>query len=235
MLISERLAKELGVADPLGFKVYSREGFYEVAGVIQDIFCSYNAGIPPLTAIVCDPSRAANVAVRLPPHDAPGAMARIERTWRQVFPQDRIQLRLLSEDIDQGLSEYRKMGTFYLCLTVFSIVIACLGVFGLAAFSAERRTREIGIRKVLGATAANIIRLMAKEFFALVGVAWAATAPLALIFISGFLQSFQYRVAIGPAPFFGSGLLLFAIVWLTIALQVIRAARRNPVDSLRYE
>ena len=118
---------------------------------------------------------------------------------------------------------------------LLAIGIACLGLFGLAAFMVERRTKEVGVRKVLGASAPGIVLLLSKDFAKLIGVAFLVAAPLAYLAMTRWLQSFIYRIDLGIGVFLAAGALVLAIAWLTVSYQSIRAARVNPVESLRYE
>jgi putative ABC transport system permease protein len=117
-------------------------------------------------------------------------------------------------------------------LTVF---VACLGLFGLASFTAEQRTKEIGIRKVLGASVSGLVLLLSKEFMALVALANLIAWPIAYYAMNRWLQGFAYRIELGPGVFILGGVLALVIALLTVSAQAIRAARANPVEALRYE
>src|SRR5690606_34376067 len=116
-----------------------------------------------------------------------------------------------------------------------AVLIACLGLFGLAAFSAEQRTKEIGIRKVLGASAGSIVVLLSKDFAKLVAVAFVVAAPVAYLLMHRWLDDFAYRTRLGPGVFLLAGALAVAIALLTVSYQSVRAARSDPARSLRYE
>ena len=120
-------------------------------------------------------------------------------------------------------------------LTFLAIFISCLGLFGLAAFSAEKRTKEIGVRKVLGASVINIIVMLSKEFTRLVAVAFIVAVPLSYFLMDRWLQDFAYRINIGWEIFAIAGVLALLIALLTVSYQAIRAALANPVDALKYE
>ncbi len=127
------------------------------------------------------------------------------------------------------------MSQVFTAFSVFSILIACLGLFGLASFVAQQRTKEIGIRKVLGASVAGLVGLMSKDFVRLVLVANLIAWPLAYFAMNRWLQDFAYRINIGIEIFLFSGLLALAIVLLTVSFQAIKAAVANPAEALRYE
>ncbi len=114
-------------------------------------------------------------------------------------------------------------------------MIACLGLFGLAAYAAERRTKEIGVRKVLGAGVPDLVALLSRDFLLLVGIAAAVAAPLAWWAMDRWLDAFAYRIEIGPMLFLGVGVAALALALLTVSGQALRAARKNPTEALRYE
>lgn len=116
-----------------------------------------------------------------------------------------------------------------------AVFIACLGLFALAAFTTEQRTKEIGIRKAMGATTGNLTYILSKEFSLLVLIAFLPAAIGAWYFTSGWLEDFAYRITINPLIFLIGGLLAFIVAWLTVGFQALKAAKANPVDSLRYE
>ena len=129
----------------------------------------------------------------------------------------------------------QKFGSIFGYFSSLAIFIACLGLFGLASFTVERKTKEIGIRKVLGANISNIINLLSKKFLFLVLLANITAWPAAYYFMNKWLQSFAYRIHIGISLFLLSGTITLLIALLTVSFQTIKAARANPVDSLRYE
>jgi len=123
----------------------------------------------------------------------------------------------------------------FISLTLLAIFIACLGLFALTAFTSERRTQEIGIRKVLGASVSGIVILLSREFLILVGISNLIAVPVAYYFMQRWLENFAYRINIGPGVFFLSAGLSLLIAFTTVITQAVRAARMNPVDSLRGE
>jgi putative ABC transport system permease protein len=127
------------------------------------------------------------------------------------------------------------LGQVFTVLTGIAIFVACLGLLGLASFTAEQRTKEIGIRKVMGATVGSVSSLLSKEFMILVGISFALASGIAYYFMDSWLSSFAYRVPLGVGAFLISGVLAGTIAWLTVSYHFIKAARSNPADSLRYE
>jgi ABC-type antimicrobial peptide transport system permease subunit len=141
----------------------------------------------------------------------------------------------MDERYDMMYRTEQRIGTLLRYFAVLAVFVACLGLFGLASFMAEKRTKEIGIRKVLGASVVQITRLLCKEFFLLVIVANVIAWPVAYLAMRKWLQSYAYRVDLGYFVFFGAMLLALFVAILSVGYQAIRAARANPADSLRYE
>ena len=129
----------------------------------------------------------------------------------------------------------QRLGKIFIAFAIFAILIACLGLFGLASFTAEQRTKEIGVRKVLGASVPQLVVLLSKEFTLLVVIAFVIAAPLSFFAMKDWLAAFAYHATIGLEIFVLAGVLALVIAWLTVSYQSIRAAMANPVDSLRYE
>ena len=141
----------------------------------------------------------------------------------------------LEDDIDRQYREERRWFKIAGYATFFAVFIACLGAFGLTSLTVARRTKEIGIRKVLGAPTFGIISLLTREYVVLVGIACLVAWPVTYVAAEHWLQSFPYRVDPGFGTFLLGGLLTLLVVLLAVSLQVTRAARGNPVDALRYE
>jgi putative ABC transport system permease protein len=157
------------------------------------------------------------------------------KTWSKVNPGYPFEYRFLDEQFHQLYLAEARMGTLTKYFTVLGIVIACLGLFGLASFMAEQRTKEIGIRKALGASVSNIILLLSREFTKLVLVATIIAWPIAYFTMNHWLQNFAYRVSIGWWVFVFSAGLTIIIAFLTVSYQSIKAATANPLEALKYE
>lgn len=159
----------------------------------------------------------------------------IENTWKKLVPGEPMEYSFLDEDFQKNYKTDRQMAGLVGSLTGIAILISCLGLFGLAAFAAERRTKEIGIRKVLGASVAGITGLLAKDFLKLVAIAILIASPLAWWGLDKWLQDFEYSINMKWWMFALAGLLAITIAFLTVAGQAIKAALSNPVKSLRSE
>ena len=141
----------------------------------------------------------------------------------------------LEDAIRSSYETEHRIGTLFGTFSVLAVVVACLGLFGLAACASEQRTKEIGIRKVLGASIANIVRLLFKELLVLVVVANVIAWPLAYYVINRWLEDFAYRMEIGLAIFVTSGFIALAVALVSVCFQAVKAAVANPVDTLKYE
>jgi predicted permease len=173
--------------------------------------------------------------IRIPPENIPSSLGIIEKTWKRVIPTYPFEYRFMDERFDMMYRTEQRIGTLLKYFAILAVFVACLGLFGLASFMAEKRTKEIGIRKVLGASVAQIARLMCREFFLLVIVANVIAWPTAYLVMRKWLQSYAYRTDLGFFVFIGAMLLALFVAILSVSYQAIRAARANPADSLRYE
>ena len=208
-----------------------------VIGVIEDFHLrSLHHKIEPLVLLVSpEPYYLDNLAVRISGRDVHAELAALEQTWRGFVPHRPFEYFFLNEAFDRLYSKERKLGEIFNYFAGLTIFVGCLGLFGLASFMAEQRTKEIGIRKVLGASVSGIIFLLSKDFARLVLVAFAIAAPLAYYFIHRWLQDFAYRIDVSWWMFLLAGGLALVIALLTVSAQAIRAALANPVEALRYE
>jgi len=175
------------------------------------------------------------VAVRVAPGQIESVTAFLQNTWQKYAVDQPLEYSFLDEDFARLYHSDRRTGKIMASFSVVSIFIACLGLFGLASFSAQQRTKEIGVRKVLGASITRIIFLLSKEFAQLVWLACLVASVPAYYFMHQWLQNFAYRIEIDWWFFALAGVLSFTVALLTVSYQAIRAARANPVDSLRYE
>jgi putative ABC transport system permease protein len=173
--------------------------------------------------------------LRIRPDNVPQTLAFIEQKAREIVPGFIFEYSFLDERIDSLYKAEMRQGKISQILTGLSIFVSCLGLFGLVAFTSERRTKEIGIRKVLGASIPEIIRLLSEEFLIWVFVANVFAWPLAFYFLNKWMQNFAFRIPIGIEIYVLSAVLALVIAMLTVFYQSIKAAIANPADSLRYE
>jgi len=236
-LVNESTVRQLGwtpeeaVGRPVA--VDSRRG--EVRGVVEDFhFQSFRNPIEPL-AIWYDPNSVYSLTVRLAPGQTEAGMDHLEAVWGQFASHRPFAYRFL-DDVYDGL--YRSEQTLGRIVSVFAflaIFVACLGLFGLAAFTAQQRKKEIGVRKVLGATVPNLVGLLTKDFVVLVAVAFVVAIPLAYIGMARWLDGFAYSTGLGPMPFVLAGALLLGVALVTVSSQALRAATADPIRALRAD
>lgn len=224
--------------DAIGKKIgFSSSAEGQVVGVVKDFhFKSLRSEIEPLilTPRQTHP-RMAYISVKLGGGNIPEAMAAIEATWRKHSPGRPFHYFFLDQAFDQQYRSDEQVGRTFGVFTVVAILIACLGLFGLAAYSAQQRTREIGIRKVLGASVANIVTVLSVDFLKLVVLASVVALPVAWLAMRRWLENFAFRTKIGVELFIAAVVLALLIAFVTVAFQAVRAAFVDPVRTLRYE
>ncbi|NLR57886.1 FtsX-like permease family protein [Chitinophaga polysaccharea] len=210
-------------------------GWGRICGVYKDFhFSSLQHGVTPM-AIFYRPWSLAYISVKMDTRNAVATIAGIEKTWHTLIPGALFSYFFLDEDYNKQYLAEQRLGELFMIFSVLAIVIASLGLFGLASFTIEQRTKEIGIRKVLGASISGIVRLMSTDFLRLVIIAAAIAFPLAWWAMKSWLQDFAYRVPLNAWIFIiaGTGALLIAAV--IVSAQAVKAALNNPVNSLRAE
>ena len=237
-LINESAAKALGWDTPLG-KEFSHWGNEnpagKIVGVLKDFHMhSLHQEIKPLY-IFHKTDISSYVSIKITGENIPGTLAFIKETFKTFSPAYPFEYSFFDEIFNRAYKSEQKIGRLFSTFTLLTIFIACLGLFGLASFTAEARTKEIGIRKVLGASIPNIIGLLNQEYVRKVILATLIAWPLGFYAMSKWLQNFHYRISLGIFPFLASGLLALVIALMTVSFQTFRAAAVNPVDSLHYE
>jgi len=163
------------------------------------------------------------------------ALTFIDRTWHTFAPGVAIQRHFLDDDYNRQFQADERQGTLFGVFVGIAIFIACLGLFGLAAFTVGRRTREIGVRKVFGAHVRDLVFLLLWQFSIPVLIANLIAWPIAWYYLHGWLQGFAYRITLSPVYFVGAGLVALMIAWTTVFVHALRVARANPIHALRYE
>jgi putative ABC transport system permease protein len=239
IIINEKTAEILGWGeDAIGKKLYNvADGNKEqtIIGVVKNFhLTSLKQEISPLV-LELEPNIYRYVSVRLNPGNVPQTLAFLENVFREIQPNQEFSYYFIDDAFRQMYPEEDKVGQIYLTFGLLAIIVACLGLFGLSSFSAAQRTKEIGVRKVLGASIQEIVILLSREFAFLVLAANIVAWPLAYFVLRRWLQGFVYRIDITWDIFLVSGILAVVIALLTISHQSIKAAVSNPADSLRYE
>jgi len=234
-LVNEEMVKlmELESIEGAYIRYYSRE--LKIIGVMKNFhFKPLINMIEPLI-LRLDPEKVRTVIVRIHPENISSSLAFIEKTWERTIPMFPFEFSFLDEAVDRSYRNIKRTGNLITCFAVLAVFIACLGLFGLASFMAEQRTKEIGIRKVLGASVPGIVLLLSKEFSKWVLVANVIAWPIAWYVVSKWLQNFAYRTNLTWTTFIMSAGIALLIALLTVSYQSIKIALANPVESLRYE
>ncbi len=234
VIINEAAVKKFGWKNPIG-KQFEDNPVKTVIGVVKDYnFFSLHSAIGPLIMSV-RPDRFDFLFIRIKSGNIPAIVDFIKNTWQSVVPGRPFDYSFLDKYFDDIYQTDRQTGRMFGFFSSLAIFIACLGLFGLASFTVEQRTKEIGVRKVLGASVGGVVLLLSKDFLKLILAAAIVAVPVSYYVMHNWLQEFAYRVKIGPEIFLLVGLTAFAIAFLTISFQAIKAAASNPVKALRYE
>jgi hypothetical protein len=235
-IINEKAIELMGIENPVGksFKMWDRDAG-RIIGIVKNVHnTSLHREIRP-AFYVQFPYFYNYLIINVKNENINSTLGFIQDTIKKINPNYPFEFHFLDENIDRFYQTERQINRIITSFTILAIFISCLGLFGLSLFMAEQRTKEIGIRKTLGATVSHIVRLMSKDFLLLVAGANLIAWPASYFIMNKWLQNFTYRIDIGLWIFaLAAGLALF-IAFLTIAFQTIKAATANPVDSLRYE
>ena len=237
-LVNQSAVKALGWQTALG-KKFKRANRIGMAGPIIGVISDFHIGslkqeIEPLVLPYLR-RRPMYLAIRLHPGNVAEAISAVEETWKKLAPNQPFSYTFLDQDYARLYNREQQMSHVFQIFSGLAILIACLGLFGLAAFTTQQRTKEIGIRKILGASVSGIVCLLSKDFLKLVLIANIIAWPIAYYAMNQWLQSFAYRIDLGISTFILSGLIALLIALLTVSYQAIKAARANPVEALRYE
>lgn len=209
---------------------------FEIVGVVKDFhFKDLHNAVQPYGFLLNNDNRFNYLIAHTKEGDPSGTLKSLEKTWRNLNPNEPFEYSFLDQDFQKNYAAEGRLAGLIRYFTIIAILISCLGLFGLAAFSAEQRTKEIGIRKVMGASIAQIVALLSKDFLKLVGVAVVIACPAAWYVMDKWLQNFAYRTTISVAVFFITALIAFFIAMFTISFQAVRAALTNPVKNLRTD
>jgi putative ABC transport system permease protein len=185
---------------------------------------------------LCPPSNGMDyISLKLDSRQIPASLDQVSSLWKELYPESPFDFFFLDQKFDEQYKAEQRFSSLFGLFTGLAVFVACLGLFGLAAFTAEQRTKEIGIRKVLGASIASIVALLSSDFLKLVGLAIVIACPIAWYGMSQWLTEFAYRIGLDWWVFVGAGVLIVVITLLTVSFQSVKAALMNPVESLRSE
>ena len=239
-ILNEEAVKKMGIEDPVGkyFSYGKRKGI--IIGVLKNAhFRSLHEKIEPHVFFFLRDVAAATqygvILIKVNGSETEEALAKIQGTWENINPDSPFEYHFLDQTYDNLYRKEKKTGTILNAFTLFAIVISCLGLFGLASFLTEQRTREIGVRKILGSSEFGIVVLLSKQFMKWVLIANLFAWPIGYFVMNEWLKSFAYRINVGIGILALSGLMAGGTAVLAVSYQAFKAARANPIDSLRYE
>lgn len=248
VILNEAAAKAFGFADdPIGKRINTYGGnsnsgpdtekleVLNVIGVVENFhFESLKQNVTPLMLFLSK-RPGGFISFRFQSANTNEVISLLEKTWKEMAPGQPFTYSFLDESFGKMYAAETRLGSLIGIFSTVAIVIACLGLFALTAFTAEQRTKEIGIRKVLGASVGSIVVMLSKDFGKLVVLAFVLATPLAWWSVNLWLEDYQYKVEVGWYIFALAGVATFLIAWLTMSYQSIKAATSNPVNSLRNE
>lgn len=234
-LINETAVREMGLKNPLGTRLRIRTVPGTIIGVVKDFnYASVRQKIEPMV-FQFSPKDCQQLYIKTNPAGTKSALLALQQIWKSYYDDMPISYSFLDESYQQQYMSEQKQGTLFNFFAIIAIMISCLGLLGLCTYTAQLKTKEIGIRKVLGATVFNIIQMLNKEFLLLIIIANIIAIPLALYFTSNWLDGFAFRTTVPITIFLGAGLLTIIIALFTVSFQSIKAAIANPVKSLKDE
>ena len=242
IVINEAAAKMLSYKNPLGKDVYAPTdnllkniATYHIIGVVKDFnFRSLRENITPLVFHLGNDHGALAIRLRAG-SDVAAVLAQVREKWKAFSPNEEFAYSFMEQDFEGLYRVEQRIGKLFISFSSLAILIACLGLFGLATYAAEQRTKEIGIRKVLGAGVSTIVGMLSGQFMRLVLLSVVIATPVAWLVMSKWLEGFAYRIDISIWVFAVAGLIALLIAMLTVSVQTFRAASANPVDSLRND
>ncbi|MGD1891603.1 MAG: ABC transporter permease [Cyclobacteriaceae bacterium] len=236
IMVNESFVNEVGLDNPIGKKISKKYQFddAEIVGIVKDFhILSLHQPIGPLVIYPSDTY--SNMYVRIASQQIPATLETIKEKWNMIAPDIPFIFHFTDEDIARQYETEQRWASVITYTSLLVVFIACLGLFGMASLLTQQRTKEIGIRKVLGASVTNLLVLLSRDYLRLLVIALLIAIPIANYFMQEWLNSFAYRVAIHWWIYALVSIGVLAIALLTISGQTMKAATRNPVDSLRYE
>ncbi|MDE3253198.1 MAG: FtsX-like permease family protein, partial [Bacteroidota bacterium] len=242
ILINEATAKLLGYANPVGHKLYTDYDIsdqkkvkeFTILGVVKNFhYESLRQTIGPLCMLLAKSDD--NISLQIKPQNVQALLQAIEAKWKAALPAMPFSYQFMDEAFDHMYRAEQRIGQVAVSFALLAIIIACLGLFGLITYAAEQRTKEMGIRKVLGASVGSLVTLLSKDLLIMVAIASLIAFPIAWYAMHQWLLDFAYRIQISWWVFLGAGLAATCIALLTVSYQALRSARANPIKSLRIE
>jgi putative ABC transport system permease protein len=246
IILNESAVKTMGLKDPIGKKINQIQRgpngnltlSYTIIGVIRDFnFQSLRDPITPLTiqSIESLNGGPGYAVARIKSANLTSVIDHVEAKWKEFAPEEPFKFLFLDENLKSQYDSEKQASQIFGIFSALAIVIACVGLFGLAAYTANLRTKEIGVRKVMGASVSSVVVLLTKDFTKLILIAFVLSVPLSYYIMDQWLEGFAYRIEIGISVFLIAGLIALLISWITVSYQSIKAAIVNPIKSLRSE
>jgi putative ABC transport system permease protein len=240
LILSESAVKILGFKDPediIGQTLSMPQFQWNaiVVGVVNDYNQeSLQKKTDPMM-FYCSPTNAEFFSMKINTGDLSNTIAGVESKWNEAFPGNPFQYFFLDDYFNRQYENEQKFGDLFMSFSILAIIIGCLGLFGLSAFTTQQRTKEVGIRKVLGSSIPQIFLLLSKEYVWLIVASVAIASPLVYWVMDDWISNFAYQTSIGLAVFLVAGFAVLMVAIITISYQSLKAARTNPIESLRYE
>ncbi len=242
VVLNEAAVKAFGIEEPIGKNVLLIGGFgdgdlpMKIIGIVEDFhYESLHKTIHPLVIGFLSSRSAAYLLVRVQPQEYQKTVGLIKQKWDEFVPEQPFEYSFLEDDLATSYNNDFRTGTIFTIFSVLAIFISLLGLIGLASYTAEQRTKEIGVRKVMGANVSGIIGMLIKEVFILIGISTVIAWPVGYFFMKSWLQNFAFRVDLGVLSFVVASLMALVIAIVTVGFRAYRAATTNPAESLRYE
>lgn len=237
VLINEAMVKELGEEDPVGLRFFLADSIqYSVIGVVKNFnFQELSKGVEPITFFMDGTSPMRYAYVKVAPANLSQSYETVKKVWNKIEPDTEFLGSFLDENIDRTLMKERTMTTMISSGSILAIILSCIGLFAISLLVVSQRQKEIGIRKVVGASVSTITVLLTKDFLKLVGIAFVIATPIAWYATSQWLQNYVYRIDLNFWIFLAAGAIALLIAVFTISFRTIQAALKNPVESLKTE
>jgi len=240
VLVSESAVKLMGFKSPeeaIGqtISLDNMDWVRIIVGVVNDYHqVSLKSNIDP-SIFVCSKYHGEFYSIRINTSDLPATIDHVRYAWMKAFPGNPFEYFFLDDFFNRQYENERKFGKLFTTFSLLAVIVSCIGLLGLSAYTAMQRTKEIGIRKALGSTEKGIFFLLSQEYMKLVGLSILIATPLIWWIMNNWIQTFPYRTTISPLVFIASGVMVLLVALATVSYQTLKASRINPVESLRYE
>ena len=234
-LVNEEMVKLMGLDKGVGASIQYGSQDLKIVGVMKNFHFKPLINLVEPLILRLNPNRVRSMLIRIKSDNMSSSLSTIRRTWEEMLPMAPLEFNFLDEDLDRVYRNFGRIGRFINSFTILAVILACIGLYSLTAFSIEQRTKEIGLRKVMGASLFRLVLLLMKEFIMCILIANLIAWPIAYFSLNNLLQDFAYKTEINIWLFVFSASLAIVIAFITVSYQTIKAAVANPVETLRYE